>query len=129
MILGIGIDIIEIPRIKKAIKRWNESFLERIFTINELAYSKSRKFSYEHLAGRFAAKEAVLKAFGDSSINRIDWKDIEVLNDKLGKPNIRLSGEAKKISAKKKISSILISISHTSEYAVANALLIKNGKT
>lgn len=128
IIAGIGIDIVEIPRLKKAIERWQESFLKRIFTDNEIKYSKARKFSYQHLAARFAAKEAVLKAIGDASIQRIEWRNVEVLNDEFGKPTIHLSGEALKIKEQKDISEIIISMSHTHSYAVANAILIKNDK-
>jgi len=126
MISGIGIDIVEISRIKKAVLRWKDSFLKRIFTENEINYSRTKKFSYQHLAARFAAKEAVLKAIGDSSIQRIDPREVEVLNDEFGKPTIRLSGEAKKIKEKKKISGIIISMSHTHKLAVANAILISS---
>ena len=128
MISGTGIDIIEISRIKNAVIRWKDSFLKRIFTENEINYSQARKFSYQHLAARFAAKEAVLKAIGDSSIHQINLREVEVLNDKSGKPFIRLSGAAKKIKEKKKISDIIISMSHTHKLAVANAILIKNDK-
>ncbi|OGX52738.1 MAG: holo-[acyl-carrier-protein] synthase [Omnitrophica WOR_2 bacterium RIFOXYB2_FULL_45_11] len=128
MISGTGIDIIEISRIKNAVLRWKDSFLKRIFTENEINYSQARKFSYQHLAARFAAKEAVLKAIGDSSIHQINLREVEVLNDKSGKPFIRLSGAAKKIKEKKKISDIIISMSHTHKLAVANAILIKNDK-
>lgn len=128
MISGTGIDIIEISRIKNAVIRWKDSFLRRIFTENEINYSQARKFSYQHLAARFAAKEAVLKAIGDSSIHRINLREVEVLNNESGKPFIRLSGEAKKIKEKKKISDIIISMSHTHKLAVANAILIKNDK-
>ncbi|OGX10770.1 MAG: holo-[acyl-carrier-protein] synthase, partial [Omnitrophica WOR_2 bacterium GWB2_45_9] len=103
--------------------RWKDSFLKRIFTENEINYSQAKKFSYQHLAARFAAKEAVLKAIGDSSIHQINLREVEVLNDKSGKPFIRLSGAAKKIKEKKKISDIIISMSHTHKLAVANAIL------
>ena len=125
MISGTGIDIIEISRIKNAVLRWKDSFLKRIFTENEINYSQAKKFSYQHLAARFAAKEAVLKAIGDSSIHQINLREVEVLNDESGKPFIRLSGAAKKIKEKKKISDIIISMSHTHKLAVANAILIK----
>lgn len=128
MISGTGIDIIEVSRIKNAVIRWKDSFLKRIFTENEINYSQAKKFSYQHLAARFAAKEAVLKAIGDSSIHQINLREVEVLNDEFGKPFIRLSGAAKKIKEKKKISAIIISMSHTHKLAVANAILIKNGK-
>lgn len=127
MIAGIGIDIVEISRIKNAMARWKDAFLKRIFTENEIRYAQGKKSAYQHFAARFAAKEAVLKAIGDSSINRIEWSDIEVLNDKFGKPVVRLNGEAKRIQKKKDISRIIISMSHTRSYAAANAILIKNG--
>lgn len=128
MILGLGVDIVEVSRIKEAIERWEGAFLKRIFTENEITYSQTKKFAYQHLAARFAAKEAVLKAIGDSSIQRIEWHNLEVLNDEFGKPFIRLSGEAKKIKEAKNISEIIISMSHTRKLAVANAILIKNAK-
>lgn len=128
MISGTGIDIIEISRIKNAVLRWKDSFLRRIFTENEINYSQAKKFSYQHLAARFAAKEAVLKAIGGSSIHQINLREVEVLNDKSGKPFIRLSGAAKRIKEKKNISDIIISMSHTHKLAVANAILIKNDK-
>lgn len=128
MIVGVGVDIVEVPRIKDAVIRWKDAFLKRIFTDNEINYSKAKKFAYQHLAARFAAKEAVLKAIGDSSIQRIEWHEVEVFNDEFGKPFIRLSGEAKKIKENKKISDIIISMSHTRKFAIANAILIKDGK-
>lgn len=126
MIVGLGVDIVEVARIKNAVSRWQDSFLRKIFTEGEINYSKAKKFSYQHLAARFAAKEAVLKAIGDSSIHRIEWSEVEVLNDEFGKPVVHLSGEAKRIKDRKNISEILITMSHTSKLAVANAILVKN---
>ncbi|MFH1848054.1 MAG: holo-ACP synthase [Candidatus Omnitrophota bacterium] len=125
MIFGTGLDIVETARIKDAARKWGDKFLDRVFTRHELDYSNGKKFIYQHLAARFAAKEAFFKAIGDSSISQIEWCDVEVVNDKFGKPTIRLSGAAKKAVAKKKISEIIISLSHTKNYAVANAILIK----
>ena len=125
MIAGIGVDIVEISRIKNALTRWKDAFLRRIFTENEINYSRGKKSSYQHFAARFAAKEAVLKAIGDSSIQRVEWHNIEVLNDEFGKPTIRLSGEAKRIKEDRNISEIIISMSHTRTYAVANAILLR----
>lgn len=125
MIVGLGVDIVEVPRIKEAVTRWKDAFLKRIFTDNEINYSQNKKFTYQHLAARFAAKEAVLKAIGDASIQRIEWHNVEVLNDEFGKPYIRLSGEAQKIKESKNITDIIISMSHTHKHAVANAILIK----
>jgi len=124
MIVSTGVDIVEISRVRKAATRWKGKFLNRIFTDTELKYAKGKKFLYQHLAARFAAKEAVLKAFGDSSINDIDWKNIEIINNKDGKPIVKLVGEAKQTMVKKKISEVVVSLSHTRNYAVANAILV-----
>ncbi len=125
MIIGSGVDIVEVARIKKAVKKWGEGFIEKVFTKNELAYSHNKRYAYQHLAARFATKEAVLKAFGGGWLRTLPWKDVEVINDGSGKPNIKLHGEAKVLKKKKKISHIVISISHTKNYAVASAILEK----
>lgn len=125
MIFGTGVDIVEISRIKKSVEKWGDKFLNRVFTQKELDYARQRKFVYQHLAARFAAKEAFFKALGDLSINNIEWRDVEIVNDKYGKPRINLLGSAKRIVAKKRISNIIISLSHTKSYAVANAILVK----
>jgi len=114
MILGTGIDIIEIERIRKAIDRWGEGFLKHIFNDEEIAYAQGRKFPTQHYAARFAAKEAVYKAFGDNIT--LSWKDMTILNDKNGKPYCKLKDKTFK-------NKILISISHTKNYAIANALI------
>ena len=90
MILGIGVDIIEISRIQKAIERWGEGFLNHVFTPEEIAYAQKHKFPYPHFAGRFAAKEAVYKALGDPQAG---WKDIIVTNDEKGKPHCRYQAD------------------------------------
>ena len=114
MIHGVGIDIIELDRIQKAVDRWGENFLHHVFTDEEITYAKRHKFPLQHFAARFAAKEAVLKAFGENS--HISWKDIQISNDKDGKPTCRYRD--KKFTKK-----ILISISHTHIYAVASAII------
>lgn len=128
LIVSTGVDIVEVSRIKRAVNKWRDKFLRRIFTEKEISYSSQRSASYQHLAARFAAKEAVLKAFGDSTIHRVEWTNVEILNDEFGKPIVKLSGEAQKARRNKNISDIIISMSHTRTYAVANAILIKNGK-
>ena len=122
MIIGTGIDIVEIQRIKKAAQKWGDTFLDKVFTKKELSYAKKRHFPYQHLAARFAAKEAVAKAFGD--VNLISWKDIEVENLDNGKPQVKLSGAANLLKSKKGIKKIIISLSHSKHYAVANAILM-----
>ena len=114
MILGTGIDIIEIKRIKKAIDRWGNGFLNHVFNKEELDYAKKHKKSTQHLAGRFAAKEAIVKAIGDNA--HINWKDMTILNDKHGAPYCVFN----KKKFKKKI---LISLSHSENYAVASAIV------
>lgn len=124
MILGIGIDIVEIDRFRKAKKRWGKEFLGKIFTKNEIEYSQKRRFQDQHLAARFATKEAVLKAFGDKLPNIRNWQDIEVLNDKTGKPYINFHGSAKELKKKEGIENVIVSMSHSKNNAVACAILI-----
>jgi len=125
MILGTGVDIVEVSRIKNAAVKWKRNFLKRIFTDKELSYSNERTTSYQHLAARFAAKEAVLKALGNGWTKRVEWVDIEVWNEKSGKPNVRLKGEVARMSKKMGVDDIIISMSHTRTYAVANVILVK----
>ncbi|MDP2980588.1 MAG: holo-ACP synthase [Candidatus Omnitrophota bacterium] len=126
MIIGTGIDIIEVLRIKKALDMWGEKFLNRVFTKRELSYANKKKFSHENLAARFACKEAVLKAFGDTRVG-IRLKNIEILNDSKGKPEVILHKEAKKFADKNNLDNIIVSMSHTNNYAVSNAILWRNG--
>jgi holo-[acyl-carrier protein] synthase len=114
MIHGCGIDIVEIKRLKKAIDRWGDAFLRRVFTERELAYAHGKRFPLQHLAARFAAKEAVFKAFATRPA--LNFKDIEIANDRHGRPYC---------SIKKKPSPVLLSISHGDEYAVACAIVEK----
>ena len=125
MIVGTGVDIIEVWRIKEALDVWGEKFLKRVFTQRELDYVNTKKFSHESLAARFACKESVLKAFGDTR-GGIQLKNIEVLNDSKGKPEIVLHGEAKEFAEKNKLDKVIVSMSHTSRYAVSNAVLWRN---
>lgn len=119
-ILGIGIDIVEINRINKAISR-NNKFLGRIFTDLEIEYFKQKNYRVETIAGNFCAKEAIAKALG-SGIRGFDFKDIEILRDSLGKPTVKLYNKLYEIS---KNSQIYVSISHCKEYATANAFIAK----
>lgn len=115
MIIGNGVDIIEVRRIKHAVEKHGRGFMERIFTDNELENAKGHNNRYQHLAGRFAAKEAVFKALGKATLN---FKDVEVLNDDRGKPfcSLRNCGGANKLR-------VYISISHIKNYAVASAVI------
>lgn len=122
-----GVDIIEIDRIEKAISKWKEKFIDRVFTKREYQYSNSKTFPYPHLAARFSAKEAVIKALGNFSLDKIRLKDIEVLNSTKGKPEIILHNHIKSYCQKNNIK-IELSLSHTKTFAVANAIAVKNGK-
>ena len=118
MIQGIGIDIVEIERIKKARGKWNNKFLKRIFRDKEIEYCNSNRLKYQHFAARFAAKEALIKALGES----LNWKDIEVIKNEEESPQIKLHGKAKKIMAGKGIKKVLLSLSHSKEYAIAQVI-------
>lgn len=118
ILMGIGIDIMEIERIDKAIK--NEKFKNRVFTQEEIDYFNLRGDKPCHAAGNFAAKEAVLKVLG-TGLSGIAWKDVEVLREKSGKPYVILHGNAKSIADAAGIKNIFISISHSRDLAVAQA--------
>ncbi|MCM8813623.1 MAG: holo-ACP synthase [Candidatus Omnitrophica bacterium] len=126
MVIGCGTDIVETERFKNAVRRWEQSFLERVFTAREIAYAMRRRFYQEHLAARFAAKEAVFKAFGDG-FSRINFKDVEIINDENGRPRVLLYGVLEQLRRSRQVSSILISLSHSRAYAQAMALLISDG--
>jgi len=123
MIVGSGVDIVEVERIRKALRKWGDDFINKIFTENELNYSHNKKYAYQHLAARFATKEAVLKAFGGGWLRNLPWKEVEVINHESGRPDIKLHGEAVALKKKRKIKRITVSISHTRNYAVASAIL------
>ena len=120
MIFGVGVDIVEIDRIKLAVKK-NDKFLERMFTLNELEYYKLKKYKAESIAAGFAAKEAVLKALG-TGLRGFTWKDIEIMRLNVGKPIVRLTGSIKDFVKSNGIGDIHISISHSKKFAVANAI-------
>ncbi len=128
MIIGTGIDIVEIDRFKETVKKYGNSFLKKIFTSNEISYSKKRRFQDQHFAARFATKEAVLKAFGDNPGTIKKWTDIEVLNDKNGKPVISFHGSAERLRKRKKVSKVIVSMAHSRNHAIANAILIGGEK-
>jgi len=119
MIIGIGVDIIEIERIKQAIEK-TDSFVKRVFTNDEINLFEQRKWNCEVVAGNFAAKEAVVKALS-VGLRGFEWIDVEVLRDSLGKPYVLLYNNAKKILGENCV--IHVSISHCKEYAVANAVI------
>ena len=123
LIVGCGIDLVKIERIEKIIKRWGDNFIFRIFTSLEREYCEKKKGNkYQSYAGKFAAKEALLKALG-LGLREANWKEIEIKNDELGQPIIDTSGKLKNIASTKGVSKYFISISHTKEYAIAQVIL------
>lgn len=122
MIVGIGVDIIEIQRIQKSIDSFGESFLERIFTPGEIQYCSAKSDGAQHFAARFAAKEAVSKSLATGWRGDFSWKDIEVTNDVLGQPHIVLHGKLKDTLSHV---SIFLSLSHSENHVVAMAIMEK----
>jgi len=117
-IIGLGNDIIEIERIRTSLSRHNGLFINKILTPNETVYSKKFKDPSPHIAGRFAAKEAIAKALGTGFGKELQWHDIEIMNNEKGKPICTLS------PVKFKNHKIEISISHCHEYATATAIIL-----
>lgn len=124
MIQGIGIDIVEIEKLRGAIKRGKERFIRRVFTDLEIEYCNKKGPRCQHFAVRFAAKEAFMKALGTGWQNGVKWRDIETLNDRLGKPNLNLSGKAKELASKMKIKKTYVSLSHSENHAIAQVILV-----
>lgn len=124
-VMGIGIDLVENERMRKTLRRWDRSFKEKIFLPRERSYCESRAEPWNHYAGRFAVKEAVSKAFGTGVSEHIGWLDIEVVRDrKTGAPSVRLSPKGKQLARKRGVEEVLVSLSHTRHYAVAQAVLV-----
>lgn len=114
--------MVDCSRLKEGIDRHGERFLQRVFTPVELEYCRGKKRELEHLAGRFAAKEAVLKVLGTGWRSGISWTDVEVRNDPSGQPRITLTGRCREIADQMGMSSVLISISHIGTHAIASAI-------
>lgn len=118
---AVGIDLADIPRIKKAIERYGDRFLSRVFTPWEIQYCLSKINPELSFAGRFAVKEAVFKAIGTGFAEGVKWTSVEVVNDKRGQPQARLGQAIRKHIGNKHI---IISLSHSQDYAVACAILV-----
>jgi holo-[acyl-carrier protein] synthase len=121
-IIGIGTDIIECLRIAQMIERHGELFIQRVYTDHEIAYCSTKKAATQHYAGRWAAKEAVLKALGTGWVEGIAWRDVEVRHKTGGGPIIHLRGGAREVFERTGIAQMHISISHCRNYATAYAI-------
>jgi len=128
-ILGIGTDITECLRIARMIERHGELFVNRVYTPDEIKYCQSRKQATQHFTGRWAAKEAILKALGTGWRRGITWCDVEIRNEPGGRPVVAVRGGAKEIVEQLGIAEILVSISHCRSYATATAVAVGKGKT
>ena len=123
MAAGIGVDMLEIARMERVIER-RPSFLKRVFTKEERAYCDRRARPAEHYAARFAAREAVLQALGTGFSGGIGFKDVSVANDESGRPVAVLKGRAAEVAAERGVQEVALSLSHTRDVAVANAVLV-----
>ncbi len=128
-IVGIGTDIVECLRIGRMIEQHGELFLTRVYTPREVRYCQARKNATEHFAGRWAAKEAVLKCLGTGWRRGICWTDMEIRNDENGAPKLHLGGAAKEQARTLRIADVLITISHCRAYATACALAVTKDGT
>src|ERR1700739_1551339 len=122
MIIGLGIDLEEVQRVQGAIERQGERFLKRIYTEKERAYCEQFKDKYERYAGRFAVKEAAMKALGTGWSRGGRWVDVGVVRQGGGRPSLELKGEARKIADAMGVKNIAVSITHTSEQAIAQVI-------
>ena len=122
-VLGIGVDLVECARIERSLQRFGEKFLHRVFTDGEIVYSMSMKFPARHLAARFAAKEAVSKAFGTGIGKAMGWRNIDVQKKPSGEPFLVFSGPAQELATQRAVTAAFVTLSHTEHHAIACIVL------
>lgn len=122
-IVGIGLDLVKIARVEAIARRWQGRFLQRVYTEDERRVSFSRAWPYASLAGRFAAKEAMLKALGTGWTAGVSWQDIQVLNDIQGRPIATVQGRTATLAQQAGVTCIHVSLSHDGDYAIAEVIL------
>lgn len=123
--VGTGVDLVENKRMQEMLRRWGAKFKDKVFLKKEQRYCETKAAPNRHYAGRFAVKEAVSKAFGTGVGPHIGWLDIEIVNNPLtGEPSVRLSPKARRLAARRGARDVLVSLSHTKNYALAHALLL-----
>jgi holo-[acyl-carrier protein] synthase len=123
MIVGTGVDLAEVPRIRASIERFGAKFVDRIYTAGEIAYVERKANKYERYAARFAAKEAGMKAIGTGWRMGVTWHDFEVANLPSGRPTLRLHGVAARVAEKLGVRNISLSLTHTRELGMAHVIL------
>jgi holo-[acyl-carrier protein] synthase len=122
-VIGIGVDLVECARIQHSLDRFGDRFLRRVFTDGEVEYSMSMKFPARHLAARFAAKEAVSKAFGTGIGKSMGWRDIDIRKKESGEPYLALAGGAETLAQDRGVNSSFVTLSHTDQHAIAMIVL------
>jgi holo-[acyl-carrier protein] synthase len=127
MVVGIGIDVVEIARIRRLMERWQDRFLRRVFTDEELAYSLGRHDPAQHLAARFAAKEATLKALGTGLSMGVRWRELEVQRGRGEPPRLALSGRTAALGAARGVRTFHVSLTHDGDYAMGQVLAEGDG--
>jgi holo-[acyl-carrier protein] synthase len=125
--LRVGLDAVTVERLRRLVEG-HEDRQATLFTPHELDYCRGKRRCYEHMAARFAAKEAVLKAFGTGISQRMRWTDVEVVNERSGRPRVRLDGEVAAFAERNGLRDLDVSLSHTSELALAQAVAVWPGK-
>ncbi len=122
MIVGLGVDIAEVDRVRAAIERRGQAFLKRLFTPREIAYCETHRNRYERYAGRLAAKEAAMKALGTGWSRGVRWIDIEIVPLPSGKPSLELRGRAREFAERLEVKNISLTITHTGNTALAQVI-------
>ncbi len=123
-LVGIGIDVVEVSRIRSSMDEFGVKFLARIFTKRERDYCERQKMPEMHYAARFAAKEAISKAFGTGIGKDVSWLDMEIIKKSSGEPEVQLSGAAALKAKEVKAGQVMVSLTHSKDYAAANAVII-----
>ena len=127
MIIGIGIDLVEVDRVENSVKKFGDRFLRRVFTDHEIDYCQSKINSFQYFSVRFAAKEALLKAIGTGLRGGISWQEIEIVHDKLGKPSLLCQGRCGEVLHQLGAEKPILSLSHTGNYGIAVVILERSG--
>lgn len=123
MIFGTGVDIVEIARFERFLAQGNDALIRRLFTDLEIGYCSEKRLAAQHYALRFAAKESFLKALGTGLRDGLSWQDVEVVNDELGKPSLKLYGKAQEMFARADLTGCFLSLSHDAGCAIAMVVL------
>ncbi|MCL4793348.1 MAG: holo-[acyl-carrier-protein] synthase [Bryobacteraceae bacterium] len=123
MILGTGVDLAEVDRIREAAERYGDRFLQRVYTPAEITYASRKANKYERFAARFAAKEAGMKAIGTGWRGGVRWQDFEVVNEPSGRPTLRFHGVARQVAERMGVKSVQLSLTHTGALALAHVIL------